>query len=108
MQKDTILRIPKCNAVQIEQCEDSLSKMKVIEWKNEKAEVKDELICSLGVPGACPRVRCKNKSGNYDACRMLSFIETQENQSGFWMRLPCQSCDEVRDLHEITKSFVYD
>lgn len=108
MQTDTILKIPKCNAAEIKACDDPLSEFKVTEWVDGGIVVTDEKVCQFAVPGACPRVRCKNEKGEYAPCRMLGFIESQENADGFWMRLPCSSCDEKKDLHETTRGFVYD
>lgn len=107
MQADAILRIPRCNAMQIKACEDPLSSAKVMNWEENGIVATDKNICELAVPGACPRVRCKKEDGEYAACRMLAFIESQENESGFWMRLPCSSCPEKKDLHPTTEGFVY-
>lgn len=107
MQTDTILRIPKCNAVQIEACADPLSKAKVMHWENGGIVQTEQRICEFAVPGACPRVRCKDTKGNYSPCRLLAGIESQENPSGFWMKLPCSRCDEKKDLHPVTEGFVY-
>lgn len=107
MQADAILRIPRCNTMEIAACTDSLSEAPVTKWTERGIENTGQLICEVAVPGACPRVRCKNKNDEYSACRMLAFVESQENEDGFWMRLPCSSCPEKRDLHPVTEGFVY-
>lgn len=75
-------------------------------------------ICSVAVPAACHRIKCfkepteeekaKSKQGTYETCRMLAFVLTQQNESGFWLKLPCSLCDEKTKLHEVTEAFVYD
>lgn len=105
---DTVLNIPKCNAFQIEACEDPVSTFPVTKFVDGAIVATEQKICELAVPGSCPRVQCRNADGKYLSCRMLAFIQSQENESGFWMKLPCASCEEKRDLHPITEGFVYD
>lgn len=107
MQQDAVLRIPKCSAMEIIACQDPLSEKTAMNWENGGVVVTDTPICSLAVPGACPRVQCMKEGSGYRSCRMLSLIESQENESGFWMRLPCGTCPETQDLHPTTKGFVY-
>lgn len=109
MQQDIVLRIPRCTDMQIEACPDKLSELKELTFSDDHNVYKDEgvietgkLICQLAVPGACPRVQCHEKS-----CRLLGLIQSQENESGFWMKLPCSQCIEVRKLSPITEAFVY-
>lgn len=93
--------------MEISACDDSLSKMKVTKWENEALVMTNQHVCELAVPGACPRIRCKNEKGDYAPCRMLAFVESQENESGFWMRLPCSSCTDLKQLHPVTEGFVH-
>ena len=119
MQEDTVLRIPLCTRQQIEACSDGLSSHKVIEQRGDNLfdykRVKDgdservQLICEVAVPGACPRVQCYSESmKEYRPCRMLGFIQSQTNESGFWMKLPCSQCEEKRNLHTTTRGFIYE
>lgn len=107
MQQDAILRIPKCSAMEIKDCADPLSEQKVMRWDQEGIVMTDTLTCSKVVPGACPRVRCMKVGAGYRPCRMIALIESQENEDGFWMRLPCSSCPEKRKLHPTTEGFVH-
>lgn len=107
MQQDAVLRIPKCSATEIKACEDPLSNKVVMRMKDEELIVTDTPICSVAVPGACPRIQCMKEDVGYRQCRMIGFIESQENESGFWMKLPCSMCPEKRDLHPTTEGFVH-
>lgn len=113
-----ILRIPMCNWNEIQACEAPLSNHKVMDIKDNGVvytEVETEQgtrpqhLCEVAVPGACPRIQCFNKDSNeHRPCRLLGLIQSQKNESGFWMKLPCSDCKETRDLHPITEGFVYD
>jgi hypothetical protein len=107
MQQDIILRIPKCNALQIQACEDPLSNHKEMKLDGKSIIKTERHLCELAVPGACPRVKCHKKDVGFESCRMIALIQSQENESGFWMKLPCSSCDETRQLHPMTEAFVY-
>lgn len=107
MQEDVVLLIPKCSAMEISNCNDPLSSAKVMHGKDGGVEVTDELICSKVVPGGCPRVRCMKVGSGYAPCRMIGHIQSQENESGFWMKLPCSICPEKRKLSPTTEGFVH-
>lgn len=103
MQQDIVLRIPLCNAEQIAACPSKLSEHKIYQVDGaDHISSSERLVCEVAVPGACPRITCQEK-----ACRLLGLIQTQQNESGFWMKLPCGSCGEVRDLSTETKGFVF-
>lgn len=107
MQKDVVLRIPKCSAMQIRECDSPLSEAKVSSYTPQGFVESGQKICEVAVPGACPRIQCHKEETGYVACRMIAFIESQENESGFWMKLPCGRCPEKRNLHAVTEGFVY-
>lgn len=108
MQEDVVLRIPKCNAMQIAACDDKLSTQVVMRMEEDQVITTDELICQKAVPGGCPRIQCMKKGVGYQPCRLLGLIQSQENESGFWMKLPCSECEEKTRLSPVTKGFVYD
>lgn len=127
MQKDIVLRVPMCGWEEISACADTLSNHKVmatgetgvidyIKVSGEDGGTRAQHMCERAVPGACPRVQCLHKTTDtvthepreeFRACRLLGFIQSQQNESGFWMKLPCSKCKEERQLHETTKEFVY-
>lgn len=117
MQRDVVLNLPLCSWQEINLCEDPQSNHKVMDIKDNGYEIKtiqteegtrQQHICELAVPGACPRVQCFYKEKeDYRPCRLIGLIQSQKNESGFWMKLPCSECLEQRNLHPTTKEFVY-
>lgn len=111
MQKDTILRFDAlCNKGEQKSCGEPMTRIPLMENKNdvdETAVAKDQVVCDAFVPFECPRIRCKH-NGEYTVCRRTHLAEQQMNESGVWVRLPCGTCEETKDLHPTTKSFVVD
>ena len=112
MQKDAILKFSNlCNKKEREECGSPLSSLTLgIELDDEQGtmDMTNKPICSVGVPASCPRVTCFSKDYNdYVPCRRTLLIEGQMNESGYWMRLPCGTCEEQQQLSDVTKEYVY-
>lgn len=109
MQKDIVLRFPKlCSSCEIAECSDHTSNLKIMKEEGEHIIPTEGKLCSVSVPASCHRIQCfKESSESYESCRLAAFIQTQMNESGFWMKLPCSNCSEKTNLHDVTKGFVY-
>lgn len=112
MQKDTILRFDRlCTKSEQTKCGAAMTRIPLLENSNdedESAKKKDEVLCDAFIPIECPRILCKASDGEYATCRRTFFAEQQQNESGIWVRLPCGTCEEKKDLHPTTKKFAVD
>lgn len=120
-QNDIVLLIPMCNFAEIQACEDPISNAKELDPKTftpllsleSNGDTRPRHLCESAVPGACPRIQCFHRykdepsKDKYLACRMQGLIQSQKNESGFWMKLPCSQCNEPRNLHPTTEGFVH-
>lgn len=108
MQKDVVLRIPKCNNAEIAACTDLTSELRVMGEEDGFIVQTEEKLCSRAIPATCPRVQCSPEGDDkYGVCVLSGFIQSQENESGYWMKLPCSQCSGKTNLHTVTRGFVY-
>lgn len=115
-QRDIVLNIPMCSFQEIMECEDPISRAKEFRPNtfepvlvlDKEGNTRPRHICESAVPAACPRIQCYSQTfQTHLACRMQVLIQSEKNESGFWMKLPCSQCEETRQLHPTTEGFVH-
>lgn len=110
-QEDTILRFDSlCSAAERGACPSALSERKIarpVSDDDQSLVQKEDFLCETRIPATCVRVTCRTEGGVYEPCRMSDLIEYQANEHGHWLRLPCKTCWDKKDLNPTTERFVF-